>query len=169
MDIGGICGSGIARMSDEEDEASARQLREEAFVARYVKGLLEPAGRDYRQILTSLWLGNGTASLAVLSFIGATWQDGKFPPQLMWPLTCFVLGLISMGVGTGIFLWTEGRKVRAVERATSFRELPSGQAQSPSERAGLTLRNVRTKAALLSAALFVLGCIIGLSELWSAN
>jgi hypothetical protein len=153
----------------EEDEASEHQQQEDAFVGRGIKRRLQPAERDYRQILSSLWLVNGAASLAVLSFIGAAWRNGKFPHQLLWPLTCFVLGLISMGAGTGRYLWTEGRIVRRMERATSVKKLPVGQSKSPREMAGLTFRDIRTKAALLSAVLFVLGCIIGLSELWASN
>jgi hypothetical protein len=156
-------------MSDEQEETSDRQERDEAFVLEHVKDRLKSAELDYRQALTSLWLGNGAASLAVLSFIGAAWRDGKFPHQLLWPLSSFVLGLISMGVGTSIYLWGEGRSTRFMERQPSVLCFRMDDAKSPSEKTGLTIKDPRTKAALLSAGMFVLGCVIGLVELWTVN
>jgi len=152
-------------MSDE-DEASEQQWRDQQLVDRLVQARLNPAEVIYHQALTSLWLGNGAAAGAALTFIGATWKDGRFPHQLLWPLTCFVLGLISMGVGTLAYLATERTVVRKMERANRWSQLPAGETKSPTEKAGLTFRDWRTKMAILSAGLFVLGCVIGLIELW---
>lgn len=158
----------FASKSDEE-EASDSQGRAEALVAEHVKGRLKSAELDYRQALTSLWVGNGAASLAVLSFVGAVWRDGKFPHQLLWPLSSFVLGLISMGVGTGMYLWGEGRSTRFMERQSSPLWFRINDIKNPSEKIGFTIKDPRTKAALLSAGMFVLGCVIGLVELWTIN
>lgn len=155
-------------MSDE-DNASEHQRRDEGLVEQHVRRRLEPAEQAYRQSLTSLWIGNGAASLAALSFIGAASRDGKFSHPLLWPLTCFVLGLISMGVGTGLYLLKEGSVIHQMERAASVWGFAAGQAKSPSEKAGLALTDPRTCAAVLSAAFFVSGCFIGLVELWTAN
>jgi len=149
-----------------EDESSERQWREQQLVDGVVRSRLRPAEAIYQQALTSLWLGNGAAAGAALAFIGASWKDGRFPHQLLWPLTCFVLGLISMGIGTGIYLFTEGRIVHSMERATSFLSLPAGRAKSPTEKVGLSFKDWRTRMSILSAGFFVLGCATGLVELW---
>ncbi len=153
----------------EEDESAERQLSGEAFVLTHVRHLLRPAKRAYRQMLTSLWLGNGGASLAVLSFIGVAWKDGKFPHQLLWPLTCFVLGLGSMGVGTGCYLLTIARAGRLSERAQDPLSFPMGSICGPTAKAGLTFKDWRTGSAILAAGFFVFGCSIGLVELWVSN
>ena len=154
---------------NNEDEAAEHQLRNEALISNHVKSLLRPAKRAYRQSLTSLWLGNGGASLAVLSFIAATWKDGAFLHQLLWPLTCFVVGLISMGVGTGLYLLTIRRVGRLSERATRPQDLRGEAIKSPTEKAGLTFNDWRTRMAILSTGFFVLGCAIGLVELWASH
>jgi hypothetical protein len=155
-------------MSDDDD-ASERQFRNESLVNKIVESLLQPVGEIYRQSLTGLWLGNGGASIAVLSFIGASWKNGNFPRQALWPLTFFVVGLISMGIGTVVYLFTEGRLIRSVEPATDLLRIPSASVKRPTEKAGLTFKDWRTRMAILSAGLFVVGCIVGLAQLWMAN
>lgn len=164
-----VTGSGDITPMSDEDEASERQYEEQALVDEFVKGRLEGAERAYSQGLTSLWLGNGAAALAVLGLIGATWREGKFPHQVLCPLSCFVLGLVSLGIGTGLYLWTEGAIVNSMETATSWRQFPAFKSKSPTARAGLTLKDPRTIAAMLSAVLFVAGCVVGLLQLWASN
>lgn len=152
-----------------EDELSERQARDEAAVSRLVWARLNGVERLYRQGLTSLWLGNGAAAVAVLSFIVSASRDGKFPGWLLWPLTCFVLGLVAMGLGTIIYLWSEGLAIRSMEEARSLLGIKTGQAKRPTESAGLSLRDVRTVMGIISAVLFVAGCTIGLIDLWVSN
>jgi hypothetical protein len=156
-------------MSEEDDDPD-RQERDEALVATFVKARLRVPKKAYRQSLTTLWLGNGTAALAVLSFVGASLdKGGHFSNRLLWPLTFFVLGLISMGIGTGIYLFNERQVIYRMEEATSVWRLDTGSGQRPSEKAGLTLKDPRTIAALFSAVFFVVGCVCGLGELWMSN
>jgi hypothetical protein len=155
-------------MSDEEDfENQAHQALVQA-INRHLDQI-RPA---YAQALASLWLANAGAALAVLSFIGATPRTSPVLHQLIWPLSFFLLGLISMGIGTGVWLWEERQRIRSMEDANSISDwiLSSkvGRAKRPSEELGLSIRDWRTSMALFSATFFVLGCLIGLCEL-SAN
>jgi hypothetical protein len=156
-------------MVSDDDDSSERQLRDQELVSKFVQSRLKPTETIYQQAITSLWLGNGAAAGAALTFIGATWKDGRFPHQLLWPLTFFVLGLISMGIGTLAYLANERTVVRQMERANSWLEFHAGGAKSPTEKAGLTFKDWRTRMAIVSGGLFVLGCLIGLSELWFAT
>ncbi|MGD0145198.1 MAG: hypothetical protein ABSC92_18770 [Rhizomicrobium sp.] len=155
-------------MSDDEQDSDS-QWRNQMALNAYVLSRLKPVEAAYQQGITSLWLGNGTASIAVLSFIGAAWHDGHFPKELLWPLTCFVSGLIVMGMGTGTYLFTEGKFIRLIEDRDSILDTPVGSAKSPAQKAGLTLRDSRTVMAFPAAVLFAVGCTIGLFELWSAS
>jgi hypothetical protein len=153
----------------DDDQDSDRQWRDQTALSAYIFSRLKPVELAYQQSIVSLWLGNGTASIAVLSFIGATWHDGHFPKELLWPLTCFVSGLIVMGIGTGTHLFVEGKFIRLIENRSSILDTPAGSAKSPAQKAGLTFRDWRTVMAIPAAVLFALGCTIGLFELWSAS
>jgi hypothetical protein len=156
-------------MASGNDETSERRLRDQELVSEFVQDRLGPAQAIYQQSLTSLWLGNGAAAGTVLTFVGATWKDGRFPHQLLLPLTSFVLGLISMGVGTLVYLATERSVVSQMERSDSWLAFHVSDAKSPTEKAGLTFKDWRTRMAILSVGLFVLGCVTGLVELWQAG
>jgi len=93
----------------------------------------------------------------------------SFPHKLLWPLTCFVLGLIAMGIGTGMYLITESRTLHSMERSTSILDFKVGTSKSPTQHAGLTWQDWRTKMAIPAAALFVLGCFLGLIDLWESS
>jgi hypothetical protein len=144
-------------LQDFHDEQEQEQQK--AF--EFVKPRLERAERAYNQALTSLWLGNGGATVAVLSFIGAAWRQGTFPHQLLYPLWCFILGLISMGAGAALALIQEGKRIKRMLQATSWLHFKIGDIQNPAEEVGLSFRDWRTRMAVLSAGLFVLGCLIG--------
>lgn len=155
-------------MTDED--ASQAQLEEQNYVYEgFVRPRLEEAKRVYDQGLTSLWIGNGAAALAVLSFIGAAWHDGQFPSKLLWPLWCFVIGLVLMGIGTGTALVVEARAIRSMEQANSVLDFQLGHIRSPTEQAGLSAKDWRTRMAVASAVCFVLGCLVGLIELTVSN
>lgn len=90
---------------EDEDEVDEIRERELLQVFNAVKKQIDEVRPAYSHALTSLWLGNAGAALAVLSFIGASLKDGKFSHALLAPLLFFVLGLASMGIGTALF-WT---------------------------------------------------------------
>ena len=155
--------------ASKEDEDFEPSLRDQERVSEFVHGGLRPTETIYQQALTSLWLGNGAAAIAGLTFIGATWKGGGFPHQLLWPLTCFLLGLISMGVGTLSYLIKEENRARQMELESSPLGFRTDYIKSPTENAGLTFKDWRTRMAIVSSALFVFGCAIGLIELWSVK
>lgn len=150
----------------DQDEIVERQLRDFESVQRALRPRLERAAHAYSQSLTSLWLGNAGAAIATLSFIGAAWHNGNFPHALLLPLTLFVLGLISMGGGSISGLIRERATLRETEEANSILDLKPAYVKRPSEEAGLTLQDWRTRMACVSAAFFVSGCAVGLIELW---
>lgn len=155
-------------MSDEDQLREIRAEEHERH-AQAIKRQIDEIRPAYAQALTSLWLGNAGASLAVLSFIGASWRDGRFPHFLLIPLGCFVLGLVSMGIGSALWLWGAREDIRDTEDAELILDRRAFRAMRPSERAGLTWKDWRTQAALLSAALFALGCVAGLIGLALAH
>jgi hypothetical protein len=69
--------TGINPMSDE-DELRENEAEEQDRRARAIKRQIDEIRPAYAQALTSLWLGNAGASLAVLSFIGASWRMAGF-------------------------------------------------------------------------------------------
>ena len=154
-------------IDDDQAEIDEQKLEDFERVQRAIKPRLERAGRAYSQALTSLWLGNAGAAIATLSFIGAAWHNGKFPHALLLPLTLFVGGLISMGVGTISAIIRERTIIRNMEDANHILDIRLDYIERPSEEAGLTLQDWRTRMACASAIFFVLGCAVGLFELWS--
>ena len=154
---------------DENDKSAEIRFRE------YQRGLeaidsyvasLQPA---YLQALNSIWIANAGASLATLSFIGATIHDAR--PHLCLLLTpCFfVIGLISMGIGTVWWLIEERSWLAYMDKhepPLAILDVPATLAKSPTARAGLSLKDPRTTSALISGALFVLGCVTGLYGLF---
>jgi hypothetical protein len=84
--------------------------------------------------------GDSTCSDHALAFVGATWKEGKFPRQLLMPLSCFVLGLISMGLGTVLYLLGEGRVLQSMEGTNRVWDLPAGPAVRPTKKARLSFK-----------------------------
>ena len=156
-------------MTDQNDDTDNRYREQEYVFDTYLRPRLERAEKLYNQALTSLWFGNGAAALASLSFIGAASSPGNFPHKLMMPFGLFVVGLISMGIGSGATLVAESIAIRRLERAESFLDLNLGDFKSPTEKTGLTFNNWRTCTALISAICFVSGCIVGLRQLTCSN
>jgi hypothetical protein len=145
------------------------QLNEIEAVEQAVNRRLELVQSAYAQIFTTLWAGNGAASLACLSFIGVAPKNGSFPHLFLWPLWFFVLGLISMGVGTIMWLVRQREMIRPMETSTSLLDIAINSVQRPSEEKGLSLRDWRTRGAVVAAACFILGCLFGLVELTWLN
>lgn len=154
---------------EKEDEQHKRNLADIDNVRKHYRPRIDQAERYYSQALTSLWLGNGGAALATLSFVGGLLQKGcSSNLTLLTPLWLFVLGLISMGAGSAISLVQESRELDRMQRATSLLDFKVADIKSSTEQAGLTL-DFRTGMALLSALLFVSGCIAGLIALSNSN
>lgn len=156
-------GSVEVTITDEQQEDFER------LVAVLIKPRLDRATSAYSQAITSLWIGNAGAAIATLSFIGAAWHNDTFAKEFLLPLTLFVLGLISMGIGSLGGLIRERRLIRNMEEASSIHNYLQSNPwdfRRRSEEAGLTLIDLRTRMACASAVLFVLGCAVGLIELW---
>jgi len=153
---------------EEDEEQHRRNLEEIEKVHAYVRPRIERAERAYSQMLTSLWIGNAGAALATLTFIGGALQKGKFPNGLLLPLWLFVLGVISMGLGSAIALMKEAKALDRLQRATSYLDMRVDDTKTATELAGLTC-DWRTMMAVLSAAFFVLGCFAGLFGLSFSN
>jgi len=82
----------------------------------------------------------------------------------MVPLCFFLFGLMSMGLGSVVFLMKEARIIKRIELMRSVRDimkLQMDEITSQSEEAGLVW-NWRNYAAIVSAGAFVLGIISGL-------
>ena len=119
----------------------------------------------YGFALKGLWIGNGAAAIALIGLIGTTWQGGHFAAPLIWPLICFAGALISMAIGAAASLRKQARIIRTMEDVRSVWNLPMDSIQRPSEEAGLTIIDWRTRTALIAAALFSIGCVWGFFEL----
>jgi hypothetical protein len=147
------------------DEQEVQKFEAFQRVQSALQPRLEQAERAYGQALTSLWLGNAGATLATLSFIGAAWKTDTFPMFLLCPLGFFILGLVLMGVGALIALLREKAAIERMQQARSLLDFYTQDIRSPAQHIGLTLRDARTVAALLSGACFVLGCVTGFTLL----
>jgi hypothetical protein len=154
-------------MADDSErqaiEFGEQQQREFKSLQRFITPRLKRAERAYRHALNSLSLANAGAALATLTFIGGAWQKGTSNRLLLVPLCLFVVGLISMGLGTVVSLVKEAGTIKRMESMTSVREilgLRENELKSQSEIAGLML-DPRTWAAIVSAGTLVLGIIAG--------
>lgn len=150
----------------EEDRAREDRVRdfEEHDLERaqaFADSRAELAEKIFSQAINSLWLGNCGAALATLSFIGAAWKDGGFPRVLLWPLGFFILGVISIGVGTLVALMRERGVVERNQKAQSLLDIFGRDFQSPLERVGLSRGDWRMRLALCSGVCFVVGCLVG--------
>jgi hypothetical protein len=72
-----------------------------------------------------------------------------------------------MGGGAISVLFYERGAIRMMEEAESIRGLTLDYSKRPSEEAHLTFQDWQTRMACASAVFFVLGCAMGLLELWS--
>jgi hypothetical protein len=146
---------------DRSDEDTDRQERDLEFVQAMVRTRLAPVTELYKQLLTYLWLGNGAAAGGMLSLMNEALKESASKKLLFWPLVFFVIG-----VGTAFHLISEARAIRSMEEASGPWQLKIGLAKRPSETAGLAISDWRTRAAVVSAACFAIGCVSGLYEIW---
>jgi hypothetical protein len=145
----------------EEDRAREFEEHDAERAQAFVQSRAELAEKIYSQAINSLWLGNSGAALATLSFIGAAWKDHGFPGALLWPLGFFILGVISMGIGTLAALMRERGAIERNQRAQSLLDIYSRDFQSPLERVGLSRGDWRLRLAFFSGGCFVAGCVVG--------
>ena len=145
----------------EFDRVRARDLDR---VQEVVEGILEPAIKSYENVLTRLWAGNGAGAGIVATTM---WHNNVFHRELLWPLGFFSLGIIAMGAGATLSLIHEVRIARAAETKTSLLGMPGNTFRDPSEKVGLTMQDWRTRMAVASAGLFILGVFSGFVALAS--
>jgi hypothetical protein len=74
----------------------------------------------------------------------------------------FILGIISMGLGTLVALLRGRRVIERNQQAQSLLEIRLGDFQSPLQRVGLSRGDWRMRLAFFSGACFVAGCLVGL-------
>jgi len=145
-------------MTDDDGLAELDRVQE------FLAPRLDRAERLYTQALNGLWLGNASGAGVALTLTGVTLQSGTFHHWLMVPLCFFLFGLMSMGLGSVVFLMKEARIIKRIELMRSVRDimkLQMDEITSQSEEAGLVW-NWRNYAAIVSAGAFVLGIISGL-------
>jgi hypothetical protein len=165
---GRLGGRGNAVDKDENDESAETRFREYQRSVEAIDRTVANLQPAYIQALNSIWIANAGASLATLSFIGATFHKSGPRLILLSTLGCFVLGLISMGAGILGWLIKERRWLAYIvkhEPPLATLDVPANLAKSPTEQAGLRLKDPRTTSALISGALFVFGCVTGLFAL----
>lgn len=104
-------------------------------------------------------------TLATLSFIGVTWSNGSFHRALLWPLGFFLAGVVAMGIGSFVALVSARDRIKCMQRAKSILEFRVHDIKSPTEEIGLTFSDWRTRMAMLSGALFLIGCVVGFVQL----
>jgi hypothetical protein len=152
---------------DDRNEFESSQYREFERVQEFLTPRLDRAERLYTQAVNGLWLSNAGGALATLTFVGATWQSGAcYRHWLMVPLCFFLFGLLSMGLGTGIFLVSESRIIKRMESIRSINKLRLDEITSQSEEIGL-LWNWRNYAAIVSAGTLILGILAGVVILFA--
>jgi hypothetical protein len=83
------------------------------------------------------------------------------PKVVLGKLGFFILGVISMGVGTLVALMRERGVVERNQKAQSLLDIFGRDFQSPLERVGLSRRDWRMRLALCSGVCFVVGCVVG--------
>jgi hypothetical protein len=86
------------------------------------------------------------------------------------PLGFFILGVISMGVGTLVALMRERGVIERNQKAQSLLDIFTQDFQSPLQRVGLSRGDWRMRLAFCSGAFFVTGCFVGFILLaWRAG
>jgi hypothetical protein len=148
-------------MNEEEDRAREFEERDAERAQAFVHSRTELAEKIYSQALNSLWLGNAGAALATLSFIGAAWKEHGFPRVFLWPLGFFMLGVISMGIGTLAALMRERGAIERNQKAQSLLDIYTQDFQLPLDRVGLSRGDWRLRLAFFSGGCFVAGCAVG--------
>jgi hypothetical protein len=125
--------------------------------------LLERVEKAYDQTLTAIWIGNGAAAVATIQFIGA--RSGGWLATVA--LGSFLLGLISLGVGSICYLAKERVRLERLELGQSVGQTQMEDILSKAVEIGLSARRARTTGALIAAVAFVVGCSFGFFELMS--
>ncbi len=154
-----------ADMDPNEEQRAEEQLMAQKEVYEFVQPSRDRAVKVYEQAITSLWVGNASATLATLSFIGATWSNGEFPRALLWPLVIFLAGVVAMAIGSIVAMISAQARIERMALANSILDFMVKDIQSPWEEIGLTFSDWRTRMAILSGALFVIGCVVGFVQL----
>ena len=73
-----------------------------------------------------------------------------------------------MGIGTAVSLFQEGKVLNHMQKALGVWDFKLNQIKTTTEQIGLAW-DWRTGMALVSAALFCVGCLVGLFDLWISN
>ena len=150
-------------MSGEEEPAERFGA---SYLAEWRSRRLDEAKTSYDRVLNRLWVSNGASAAASLTLLASSMKGGHAPHALLLlPLSLFLIGLLLLGSGDAMTLVVEARAIRDMESAESILELKVDQIKWPSQQAGLTLSDWRTRMAVCAAVALVLGVIAGISVL----
>lgn len=153
-------------MEPDEEQHAETEWRDQREVHEFLQPILDRAAKVYDRAITSLWVGNAGATLATLSFIAGTWNNGAFYSALLWPLGIFLTGVVAMAIGSIFALVSARAHINRIARAKSMLKLRLvHDIKSPAEEIGLTLSDWRTRMAMLSGIMFIVGCVVGLVQL----
>ncbi len=120
-----------ADMDPNEEQRADDQLKAQKEVYEFVQPSRDRAVKVYEQAITSLWVGNAGATLATLSFIGATWNKGEFHRAPLWPLVFFLAGIVAMAIGSIVALVSAKRRIERMARVNSILSFPTTNRTQP--------------------------------------
>ena len=152
-------------MDQDEEQHAEAEWEAQQEVYKWLQPLLDRTAKVYNHAITSLWVGNAGATLATLSFIGVTWSNGAFHKPLLLPLGIFLAGVVAMAIGSLVALVSACAQIKRMSRARSILGFRVGDVKSPTEKIGLTFSDWRTRMAMLSGAMFIMGCVVGIVQL----
>lgn len=148
-------------MDQDKREELEAEWKEKERVYRSLEPILERTAKVYEHGITSLWVGNASASLAILSFMGSNWDNAALRLRLFVPLTIFLLGVITMAIGSLLTLFSAYRTIESMQDAKSVLDFLIKDIREPTETIGLTFSDARTWMALVAGVWFIGGCLAG--------
>ena len=146
---------------EEEAELEAKFEGQQWFYNEFVRPRLDDAKSIYTSTVNAIWIANGSGTVASLAFIGATWTEGKFYQPVLFPFAMFSIGSIVMGLGAFITLIIEAGAIRRLSKIDHVAKMNMDDYKDPWSQAGLSFSEWRTRTALTSAALFIIGLVSG--------
>jgi hypothetical protein len=140
-------------MTDVDERQIDEQIREDRRIAR----LVHSAQERLEKALTRLWLGNAGGAVVTVSYLGASHGSNH---AALYPLACFLFGLIFLGVSEIVVLWPMQQEIARDQNARSWLERKAGYAKSPVQRSGIVIDR-ETVPVALALLCFIAGCVFG--------
>jgi hypothetical protein len=158
----GPCGSRkqnyhVNAMSDPDEPFGAEVAR------KGTSRRLKISRKSYDQILNRLWAGNSAGALAAIGALGARVNS----KEILIAFCVFLVGLISLGVGSFASLLSQVRILRDWENAQGILEVKASNIMKPSEEAGFRF-GFQNVTAIIALLMFLAGMICGLVVAYNA-